>query len=462
LSERDLYACVDVGTTKVKLNMYDSELRMTHSETVSVPVNGGLQDANQLFSVVKHFLVRGSELGARSAGLATYRASTLAWDREGRPLTPIVTWTDRSVHSTFKNLPAHIKAIGKVPPLDLVISAYSPVMKFLRLRELNPSMAEDRMEWTLDAYLAYRLTGRFVSDVTNATLTGIIDPRTMKTIGLVRSLFGLKTELPELVENAERVGSFGGLELNCMIADQQAASVAEGAIEKGVAKVTNGTGTFVDIPTDGFRRRGDLIPLVLLKHKGRVSFGLEGYLPTTGAVVDKMMEMGILNDYADLEVESGRDVLFIPALSGLVVPRVPSASGLIAGLSLGSDRRAIVSGLLKSIAFHVKLVLEQAREGLKVLRADGGLSKSDELMGRISAAAGIKVERNRDIEATSRGLAMLQLVSLGRSSLEELSKVRSEMDVFRREASASQEEEYEKWQKLIGLLRSSKASFLGE
>jgi len=462
LSGREVYACIDVGTTRVKLNTYDSELKMKHSETLSVPVNAGLQDADQLFSAVKHLLLRAGELGAKSAGLATYRASTLAWDREGRPLTPIVTWTDRSVYSTFKKLPAHIKAVGKVPPLDLVISAYSPVMKFLRLRELNPSMAEDRMEWTLDAYLAYRLTGRFVSDATNATLTGIIDPRTMKPLGIVRSLFGFKTELPELVENAERVGSFGGLELNCMIADQQAASVAEGATEKGVAKVTNGTGTFVDTPTDGFCRRGDLIPLVLLQHKGRVSFGLEGYLPTTGAAVEVMMKMGILNEYADLEVEPVGDVLFLPALSGLQVPRVPSARGLIAGLDLGSDRRGIVSGLLKSIAFHVKLVLSQAKEEVGVLRADGGLSKSDELLKRISAAAGIAVERNRDVEATSRGLAMLQIVALGRSSFEELAKVRGETDVFRREATPSQEEEFEKWQRLIGLLRSSKGFFLAE
>ncbi|MDV3278151.1 MAG: hypothetical protein LYZ69_06765 [Nitrososphaerales archaeon] len=462
MSGKDLYACVDVGTTRIKLNVYDSELRRVHSESVAVPVTEGLQDAEQLFSAVKHLLLKSKELGAKSAGLATYRASTVAWDKEGKPLTPIVTWTDRSVFSTFRKLPAHLKLLGRVPPFDLVISAYSPVMKFLRLRELNPSMGEGHMEWTLDAYLAYRLTGRFVSDATNACLTGIIDPRTMKPIGTVTSLFGFKTEVPELVENTQRIGSFDGLDLDCLIADQQAASVAEGATEGGIAKVTNGTGTFVDVPTDGFRRKGDLIPLVLLKHRGKVFFGVEGYLPTTGVAVDMMKGMGILKDYGDLEVETDGGVLFLPALSGLQVPRVPSAKGLIAGLDLRSDKRALVSGLLKSIAFHVKLVLEQAEEEVRTLRADGALSKSDELLRRISAATGMAVERNRDVEATSRGLAILQMAAEGKGSLEELTKVRGEADVFSRKATPGQQEEYERWLRLIGLLRSSKGFFLTE
>jgi len=458
-----LFACIDVGTTRIKLNLYDEQFTRTHSEGMTLPVaRDGLQDAEELYSVVKHFMSRSVELGARSAGIATYRASTLAWDREGKPLTPIVTWTDRSVYTTFRKLPAYMKLIGKVPPLDLVISAYSPVMKFLRLRELNPSMGEGHMEWTLDAYLAYRLTGRFVSDATNACLTGIIDPRTMKPIGVVRSLFGLKTEIPELVENTQNIGSFGEIGINSLIGDQQAASVAEGAIRRGTAKVTNGTGTFVDVPTDGFRRKEDLIPLVLLKHRGEVFFGLEGYLPTTGRAVDLMREMGILRDYSELETQENGGVIFLPALAGLQVPRMPWTRGLIAGLNLGSDRRSIISGLLTSIAFHVKLVLAQAQEEVRTLAADGGLSRSDELLMRISAAAGMDVLRRRDFEATSRGLAMLQMASLGMGSLEDLMKVGDEAEVFSRKEGPNQLGEYAKWKKLMELLRSSKGSYLAE
>jgi glycerol kinase len=422
----------------------------------------GLQDAEELFLAVKHLIARGKEHGASSVGLATYRASTVAWDRDGKPLTPIVTWTDRKVASTYRRLPAYLKLVGKIPPFDLVISPYSPVLKFLRLRELNPSLGEGSMQWTVDGYLAYRLTGKFVSDATNACLSGLVDPRTMKEIGSVKSLFGLKMETPTIVENAETIGSCDGLELNALVADQQAASVAEWAVEGGVGKVTNGTGTFVDIPTNGFARRGELIPLVLLKHRGRVRFGVEGYLPTTGRAVDVMLSLGLLRDYTDLEVERDDGVIFVPALSGLQVPRVPDAKGIIAGLTLGSDREAIASGLLKSIAFHVRLVLAESNERLQTLRADGGLSRSDSLLKMISAATGLPVERPADLEATSRGLAILQLVATGRASLEELAKVRDNTEVFSEKGDARQEVEYRKWKNLTELLRSSKESFLAE
>lgn len=463
MSREDLCACVDVGTTTIKLGVYDSALVRRHSESIAVPVSvGGLQDAEQLFRAVRHMLDRGKEMGAKSAGLATYRASTVAWAKDGTPLTPIVTWTDRKVFSTYSRLPAHLKLAGKIPPLDLVVSPYSPVMKFLRLRELNPAMPETSMQWTVDAYLAYRLTGRFVSDATNACLSGIIDPRSMKELGVVRSLFKLKMQVPELVENSERIGDAGGIELNALIADQQAASVGEWTLGRDTAKVTNGTGTFVDVPTEGFSRRGDLIPMVLLKHKGKVWFGVEGYLPTTGKAVDLMMNMGLIRNYSDLEVEGDSGAIFIPALSGLQVPRAPNAKGLVAGLDMGSDRGAVISGLLKAIAFHVKLVLEQSGERPKSLKADGGLSRSNELLRRISAATGVDVERSADLEATSRGLAMLQLAALGKAGLEDLAKVRGETEVFSRKPDAHLEEEYEKWKKLTTWLKNSKRSFQAE
>lgn len=458
-----VYACVDVGTTRIKLALYDAELHGSLAETLSVPVGAdGLQDAEELFRAVKHLVERGKELGATSVGLSTYRGSTVAWNREGKPLTPIVTWTDRGSTSIYRRLPAYLKLMGKVPPFDLIISPYSPVLKFLRLRELNPSLGEDAMTWTVDAYLAYRLTGKFVSDATNACLSGLIDPRSMKEIGAVKTLFKLKMETPQLVENTERIGEYDGTEVNALVADQQAASVAEWAVEGGVGKVTNGTGTFVDIPTAGFARRGELIPLVLLKHRGRVWFGVEGYLPTSGRAVDTMLAMGVLRDYSDLEVRPTSGVIFIPALSGLQVPRVPNAKGVIAGLTLGSDRTAVVSGLLKSIAFHVRLVLEQSGERPQTLRADGGLSKSNALLKAISAATKTRLERDGDTEATARGLAMLQLVATGRSSLEELVRANSEREVFSETGDAELEEEYEKWKNLTGLLRSSKGSYLAE
>ena len=172
--------------------------------------------------------------------------------------------------------------------------------------------------------------------------------------------------------------------------------------------------------------------------------------------------MGVLRDYSDLEVAPAGGAIFIPALAGLQVPRAPDAKGVIAGLTLGADRAAVVSGLLKSIAFHVRLVLEQSGERARVLRADGGLSRSDALLKTISAATKTRVERGTDTEGTARGLAMLQAASTGRSSLEEQFGANSEREAFTETGDAELDGEYEKWKRLTGLLRSSKGSYLAE
>jgi glycerol kinase len=191
-------------------------------------------------------------------------------------------------------------------------------------------------------------------------------------------------------------------------------------------------------------------------------YGVEGYLPTTGKAVDLTLKMGLLKDYSDLEVEPGGEVIFIPALSGLQVPRAAGAKGIVAGLTLWSDKAAVVSGLLKSMAFHVRLVLEQSGEHLKTLRADGGLSRSNALLKTVSAATGVTVERDRDVEATSRGIAMLQLAATGESSLEDSAKAKRERESFSEMGKAALEEEYLKWKKTTELLRSSKGSYLAE
>ncbi len=475
-----MFACVDVGTTRVKLNVYDEELNKLHFEAVKVPVVNGLQDAEQLYQAVRGLLDRSIQLGAKSAGLATYRASVLAWKDDGKPLTPIVTWMDTSAESVYHKIAPWIRLLGRIPPLDLIISPSSPLMRFLKLKELNGSMPEKRMEWSVDAYLAYRLTGRYISDATNACMTGIIDPRNLRPIDIVRSLLNLRFEMPDVVENSESIGTYNGLELNCIIADQQAASVGDGAVLPGVAKVTNGTGTFVDIPVGGFVRRGGLIPELLLRHAGTSYYGVEGYLPTTGLAVDRLLEMGVIRKYEDLDTEPYGDVFFMPALAGLVVPKAPHVRGSIHGLEMNSDARSIVTGFIDSIAFFVRMVLELSDERVELLRVSGGLSRSDQLCRRISESTGITLERKRDLEATSRGVALLQMLAKGKVSKDDIFKpkgnvltgkgemektgieaVRSGVDIFSGGRTPALEERYQSWLKELEWLKSSKSYFRG-
>ncbi|MEM3685223.1 MAG: FGGY family carbohydrate kinase, partial [Conexivisphaerales archaeon] len=358
-----MYACIDVGTTNIKLSIYNDELDSIKHESVKVPVSSeGLQDPLLVLQAVKHFFKIAKESGARSAGIACYRSSMVAWDREGNPLSSIVTWLSSSSENTYTSLSRIVRAIGKIPPLDLVISPVSPALRFLAVqRELESRFGRNQknMIWTLDSFLMYNLTKTFVSDATNSALTGLIDPARFTPLSPVLALLRINPDFPEIVDNARYYGEYEGLEIRALIADQQAACVAEGALEEGLGKVTNGTGTFVDIPLSKYRRIDGLIPIVILRHNGKAIYGAEGYLPTSGSAVDFMIQSGLLKSYDELDKFLMPNVLFIPALAGLQIPSLPKARGIITNIGLTASREEILSSLLLSISFHVRYVIEK-------------------------------------------------------------------------------------------------------
>jgi glycerol kinase len=455
------YACVDVGTTRIKLGVYDASLERVHSEDVRIPVSeDGLHDPQAVYDAVVALLRKGRELGSTSAGLATYRASVVAWKKDGTPLTPIVTWINTDSRRTYEKLPWHVRAVSKVPPFDLIISPYSPLVRFRRLLEIRPDIEHqlrngDAMAWTLESYLAYRLTGRFVSDATSATLTGLIHPKTMKVIGIAKSLMGMELPIPEVLENAGSFGTAEGLELRALVADQQAACVSEGVFAGNVGKLTNGTGTFLDIPVETYTSVKGLVPIVILKHRGVAYHGLEGYLPTTGRALDLLLRLGILRSYEELEAPpSGSPMRVVPALAGLQIPRAPDAKGLFYGITSHTDRASVISGLLDAIAFHVRLVLDTSRRAVTALRANGNLSRSTGLMKRISSVTGLPIERQRDLEGTMKGLALLQALSDDKLKLEEIASTRKGIEVISEGTKDMRDGDYRAWTTLAESLKN--------
>src|SRR5579875_1040783 len=199
-----------------------------------------------------------------------------------------------------------------------------------------------------------------------------------------------------------------------------------------------------------------LIPIVIVRDKGKAVYGVEGYLPTTGSALQLLIRLGIVNSYIDLEEVSSGKVVFIPSLAGLQIPNLPDARGLIKGLELSTDRYAVKEALFKSIAFHVRMVIEKAKQRVEVIRANGKLSLSNRLLNLISSSSSLPVERHKDVEATQRGLALLQMVSTGKMQLKELESTRKEVDVIKGESEPGIEEEYLIWKETLESLKSSR------
>ncbi|WP_069807802.1 FGGY family carbohydrate kinase [Vulcanisaeta thermophila] len=430
-----MYGVIDIGTTNIKLFIYDEELNMRYQESLSTTLitsHGGVyveHDAESLRDSVLHLINIARDKGARVIGFSTYRASVVAWDRDARPLINVITWLDTRTLEVLRTFP--ISLYRKLPILKGVLMHSSPTAQILWLIRnrrdiINEAVRGNAYIGTLSSYLAYLVGRKYVNDASNEALTGLWHPGSMRRLGLVYELLGIPRELsPEVVDNIYDFGEINGVKVSVIIADQQAAMVGEGCLLPGCGKITNGTGSFVDAPVGSFKLvNGGLIPLLILRVGKRVYYGVEGFLPTSGAVIDWLVRNGMLRGVEELDVlpEYSGGLVAIPSLAGLNIPQKPCAKGLLYGFSLDTKRehiaRAVVEGIVQLIALIYDRVVRITN--VRFVRVDGGLAKSTLFLRLLATALGVPVERQEDPEVTARGVAALLAVSEGKLSLKDV------------------------------------------
>jgi glycerol kinase len=153
------------------------------------------------------------------------------------------------------------------------------------------------------AYLAQNLTGRkdgglHIQDVTNASRTLLISLKTLKWHPPLLRFFGFKASiLPRIVSSSEVYGkiheNFGstitGAPIAGIVGDQQAALVGNKCLNKGQAKNTYGTGSFVLFNTgeDVVRSKNGLISTVAYQPgpDSKPVYALEGSIAVAGSAI---------------------------------------------------------------------------------------------------------------------------------------------------------------------------------
>ena len=358
--------------------------------------------------------IRPSELAA--IGITNQRETTILWERaSGRPVAPAIVWQDRRTAERCRTLPAELlrERTGLVP--DPYFSATK--LEWLLARTDLPR--GELAFGTVDSWLVWKLTGGRVhaTDLTNASRTMLFDLDTLDWAAELLELFGVDPVLlPRLVRSSEVVGEAELLGVTLPIAgiagDQQAALFGHGCFERGQAKATYGTGSFV--LANAGAERGPAPSGLLETTSASGGYALEGAILASGAAIQWLRDgLGILADAAESErlaasVESTGGVSFVPAFAGLGSPHWNAeARGLISGITRGTTRAEIVRAALEGIAFQVADVLDLLPGGVEVLRADGGASANGFLMQFQADLLGCRVEVAAEQETTALGAAAL-------------------------------------------------------
>ena len=433
---------IDQGTSGTTCLVFDSDAQVAgraHSEFEQhFPRPGWVEhDANEIWSVTRRVAaealadaaVEGADLDA--IGITNQRETVVAWDpKSAEPVHNALVWQDRRTAARCDELrEAGHEALVR-ERTGLVIDPYFSATKVEWLLRNVPE-ARGAVFGTVDSWLIFKLTGRHVTDLSNASRTMLFDIHRMAWDPDLCELFGVDPgALPEAAGSAEVYGTtseFGGeVPVAGVAGDQQAALFGQACLQPGMAKSTYGTGSFVLLNTgpEAAEPGEGLLTTVAWGIGEHADYALEAAVFVTGAAVQWLRDgIGIIAAADETEelaagLDSNDGVYFVPALTGLGSPHWdPYARGTIIGLTRGSDRRHLARAALEAIAYQtvdaVRAQEAAAGEAVAELRADGGAVVNRWLMQFQADVLGAPVLVPEVSETTALGAACLAGVGAG-------------------------------------------------
>ena len=372
-------------------------------------------------------------------GITNQRETTVLWEKDtGKPVYNAIVWQCRRSSGICDEL----RAAGAAPEIrkktGLVLDAYFSGTKLTWLFRERPDLkvrAErgELLFGTIDSWLIYRLTGRHVTDPTNASRTLLFDigqrrwdPGLLELLGVPEAI------LPEVLPSSGYFGTtkreFFGSEIPVrgVAGDQQAALFGHACFEPGEAKNTYGTGCFTLMNAGPFpvASEHNLLTTVAWDLGKGYTYALEGSVFIAGAVIQWLRDqMGLLADSAESEtlarsVPDTGGVYLVPAFVGLGAPYWDSeVRGTVVGITRGTTRAHFVRAALEAIAYESRdlLVAMEKDSGRKLstIKADGGASANSFLMQFQADITDRNVVLPEVTETTALGAAYLAGLAAG-------------------------------------------------
>ena len=434
-------ASIDQGTASSRCLVFDGSARIVgvaqkeHRHVYPRP--GWVEhDPKEIWenvlTVVREAL-DGADLGIDdlvAIGIANQRETTVLWNRDsGEPVSNAITWQDTRTDHLCRELAGDVGQQRFQDRCGLPLATYFSAPKIRWLLDRVPGL-EERAEagqvlfGTMDSWLIWKLTGRHVTDVTNASRTMLMsldqadwDDDLLDAMGIPRAM------LPEIRPSAEVYGEardpLAGLPVASALGDQHAALVGQTCFSPGDAKCTYGTGSFMLLNTGErpVRSANGLLTTVGYKLADEpATYALEGSMAVTGALVQWFRDnLGLIGSAPEIEtlartVDDNGGCYFVPAFSGLFAPHWRSdARGVIAGLTGYIQKGHLARAVLEATAWQTREVVDSMNidygVALTALRVDGGMTANNLLMQFLADVLDVPVVRPIVAETVSLGAA---------------------------------------------------------
>ena len=480
-------AAIDQGTTSSRCMLFDAAgavaavAQKEHRQIYPRP--GWVEhDAEEIWANVEE--VTAGALGKAGAGasdiaaigITNQRETTVVWEKaSGRPIANAIVWQDTRTDRLVAELGGAVGQDRFRAACGLPLATYFSGPKLRWLLDATPGAraraeAGELMFGTMDAWLIWKLTGRHVTDVTNASRTMLMSLETLDWDDDLTAAIGVPSAmLPQIRPSAEIYGTargvLEGVPVAAALGDQQAALFGQTCFDAGEGKCTYGTGSFLLVNTGArpVASANGLLTTVGFQLAGQAAvYALEGSIAVTGSLVQWVRDnLGLIQSAPEIEalaasVADNGGCYFVPAFAGLFAPHWRSdARGVIAGLTGYVTKGHIARAALEAVAWQTREVVDamaaDAGAPLEILKADGGMTANNLLMQFQADVLDVPVVRPAVTETTALGAAYAAGLATG--FWPDLETLRAQ---WRKDAewtpgmpAARREAEYRQWKKAV-------------
>jgi len=421
-----VFDCGTTGTRSILFDINGKEVSRAYEEYQIPQQPVGISEQNPIIwwnaikntcnQAIKNKNINPDDIIGISA--AFHRATTTLIDKNGDILLDALTWMDERESTSFEGFQEE-GGLRRIIP------------KLMWIKRDRPEIFDNASKIIFpDTYTYMKLCGKelCVTDPTNG-IFGIMNKETLDWDEGLAEQFGLPVDLwPELRNPGEVIGELTseaakelGLKANIPIiqggGDQQCASLGMGVVDKEQAKVTTGTGTFVDVCTGDeiIQPVGDF-PIFPLPHVIKGKWFLEGVMPGTGSMLQTYAR-----NFSQLQMKESENVYDVltkeaeqapPGSNGLLfVPLYIFRKGTIHGLGWHHNRthfaRAIMESAALSANMYLGLLEGMAKIKLTELKSDGGAMNSDFWAQIFADVIGKKILVPENRDGAALGAAIL-------------------------------------------------------
>ena len=371
--------------------------------------------------------VKGISFGGQMHGLVVL-------DERDGVIRPAILWNDGRTEKQTKYLNEVIGKEKLSKYTGNIAFAGFTAPKILWMREHEPeNFARISKIMLPKDYLAYRLSGNFGTDFSDASGTLLLDVKNRRWSKEMCDVCEISMQmLPKLYESYEVVGTLKkeideGLGLSEEVkiiagaGDNAAAAVGTGVVGEGGCNISLGTSGTLFVSSREYRE--DRVNALHSFCHADGGWHLMGCILSAASCnawwSDKILET---NNYAKEqegleEVRGGNDVYFLPYLMGERSPHNDvNARGAFIGMRPDTTRKQMTLSVLEGVAFALKDCLEAAKaNGIEVKKTKlcGGGAKSLLWRKIVADVMDMPVEIPQTEQGPAYGAAMLAMVGCG-------------------------------------------------